>query len=215
MSWRERLRTAVRASKRKHSAIAADAGIAPITLSRILNAADAKPAFETVVRIAHAVGENVGWLVEETGHALSGEQRRQLAEALEFLQVTLLGPPSPARTARSEPNAVPLRRRAQIPRQEQMRGARLVFRAIGTSMADAGIAEGDLVFVKPIREIHSADGALVVCRLDAAEYLKQLELRGSCVRLLSRNERYTPIDVGDDDDFSLIGIVVGHARRRR
>jgi DNA-binding phage protein len=36
-----------------------DAGVTPETLSRILNSADARPAFETVVRIAHAVNESV------------------------------------------------------------------------------------------------------------------------------------------------------------
>jgi SOS-response transcriptional repressor LexA len=138
-----------------------------------------------------------------------------LAEAVEFLQVTLLGPPVPTSAARLEPNVLPLRRRVDIPREEQMLGARLVFRAIGTSMADAGIAEGDLVFIKPTRDLREADGSLIVCRLGTAEYLKELQLRGHCIRLLSRNERYTAIEVNDNDDFSLIGVVVGQARRRR
>src|SRR5205823_10402930 len=135
VSWRERLRTAVRASRRKHRAIAADAGITPVTLSRILNAAEVKPAFETVVRIAHAVGESVGWLLEEPGYPLSAEQRSRLAEAVEFLHGTFLGPPAAVLSGRAEPNAVALRRAVDIPRQEQTLGARLVFRAIGTSMS--------------------------------------------------------------------------------
>jgi len=215
VSWRERLRTAVRASRRKHSAIAADAGITPVTLSHILNAAEVKPAFETVVRIAHAVGENVGWLLAEPDYPLSAAQRKELAEAVEFLQTTFLGRAIAREDARNEPNAVALRRPFNIPRREQMLGARLVFRATGPSMADAGIAEGDLVFVKPVRDIREADRSLVVCRLGASEYVKQLEQRDGYVRLLSRNDRYTPIDVGTGDDFALIGVVVGQERRHR
>ena len=188
VNWRERLRTAVRASRRKHSAIAADAGITPVTLSRILNAAEVKPAFETVVRIAHAVGESVGWLLEEPGHPLSAEQQSRLTEAVEFLHATFAAVPPG-----TQPNAVAVGKRLEIPRQERMLGARLVFRAIGPSMADAGIAEGDLVYVRPTRDLRSAEGSLVVCRVGSSEYLKQLELRGG-------------------DDFVLIGVVVGHRR---
>jgi len=215
VSWRERLRAAVRASRRKHSAIAADAGVTPVTLSRILNAAEVKPAFETVVRIAHAVNESVGWLLEEPGHDLSAPQKKRLAEALEFLQVTFVCGTGGQRDARAEPNAVALRRPFEIPRREQILGARLVFRATGTSMADAGIAEGDLIYVKPTRDLRSATGSLVVCRLGASEYFKKLDLRAGRVRLLSGDDRYAPIDVSDIDDFVLIGVVVGQRRQHR
>ena len=214
VSWRKRLRTAVLASRRKHSAIAADAGIAPETLSRILNAAGAKPAFETVVKIAHAVNESVGWLLDERGFALSSEQEKKLGEAVDFLQAALVHGSAVRRNAQSEPNVQPLSRRIKIPRREQSLGARLVFRAMGASMADADVAEGDLIFVKPTGDLRGADGALVVCRLGSFEFLKQLELGPDRIRLLSQNDRYLPIDVSDSDDFALIGVVVGHARRR-
>jgi SOS-response transcriptional repressor LexA len=214
--WRERLRAAVKASRRKHSAIAADAGITPVTLSRILNAADVKPAFETVVRIAHAVDESVGWLLDERSFVLSAEQREKLAEVVEFLQAALVGTPMPPQDARKVPNAMALNRRSDIPRQAQARGARLVFRAVGTSMADADVADGDLVFVRPTGDVRAAHGSLVVCRLGGSEYLKELEVRAGRIRLLSRNDRYAPIEVTDgDSDFALIGVVVGPARHRR
>src|SRR5436305_3901809 len=65
VSWRERLRVAIDASGRTQSAIAASAGVSPETLSRVLSGVHAQPAFETVVRIAHAVGESVGTLLDE------------------------------------------------------------------------------------------------------------------------------------------------------
>ncbi len=59
--WRERLRRAAQQhsarAHRKQAAIAQDAGIAPATLSRILNGQHAHPLFETVVRIGYLVGE--------------------------------------------------------------------------------------------------------------------------------------------------------------
>ena len=174
-----------------------------------------KPAFETVVRIAHAVDENVGWLLGESGFALSAEQQAQLAEMVAFLQRILAGAPAAPRDALAEPNAMALRRRPDIPRQEQSLGARLAFRAVGTSMTDADIAEGDLVFVKPTRDLRDAAGALVVCRLGASEYLKELDLSAGRVRLLSHSDRYAPIEVDTEDDFALIGVVVGKARKRR
>ena len=81
MMWRARLREAVRRSGMKHSIIALDAGIAPETLSRVLNAKHGRPMFNTIVRITHATGHTVGWLLEERGYTLDPEQVKQLRKA--------------------------------------------------------------------------------------------------------------------------------------
>jgi transcriptional regulator with XRE-family HTH domain len=78
-SWRERLRLAIAQDGRKQAAIAWQAGVAPETLSRILNGAN--PHLETVAKIAHACGTTVGWLLREHGYSLSAQQRRQLRDA--------------------------------------------------------------------------------------------------------------------------------------
>ena len=82
--WRERLRRAVKnraaITWTKESAIARHAGIAPETLSRVLNNHHAQPSFTTVVRIAHAAHENVGYLVGE--RALSTYDEAMLLRAL-------------------------------------------------------------------------------------------------------------------------------------
>jgi transcriptional regulator with XRE-family HTH domain len=85
-TWRDRLREAVRRSGKKHSTIARDAGIAPETLSRVLSAKHGSPAFETVVRIAHATGHSVGWLLEERGFSFSPEQVRELRKAAAIIE---------------------------------------------------------------------------------------------------------------------------------
>jgi len=83
--WRERLRGAIRRSGRRQNAIAEEAGVTPVTLSKILTGGHANPRFETVVAIVHAAGENVGWLLDEQGFNLSGEQRYQVRTAAEVL----------------------------------------------------------------------------------------------------------------------------------
>jgi len=76
-------------------------------------------------------------------------------------------------------------------------------------MIGAGIADRDLLFVKPTRSTREANGRVVVCRIDGAEYVRVLDLRSGRVRLLSRNERIAPIEIAETSRFELIGIVVG------
>ena len=209
MTWRQRLRTAIESSGRKQSAIAADAGVTPETLSRILHSVHVSPAFETIVRIVHAANENVGWILEERGFPLSATDRRELAAVVEFLRSALL---ASAPIADSTPsNAVPVRGgRAQIPPEYHALGARLVYRAEGDSMIEAGIADRDLLFVRPTGALRDAAGRVVVFRFGGGEYVRQLEVERGRVRLLSRNLRYAPIEV-EDDDGTLVGIVVGRS----
>lgn len=208
VDWRERLRAAVKRSGKKQSAVARDAGIAPETLSRILNASHGQPAFDTVVRIARAVNENVGWILDERGFSLSTEEQKQLHKVVRFLDDALS---SAHRRERQEPNAAPAGAPGiEIPRAYANRGARLVFEAAGDSMIGAGIADRDLLFVKPLRSTREAAGRVVVCRIDGAEYVKVLDVRGGRIRLLSRNDRYPPVELTDGSQrFELVGVVIG------
>lgn len=79
--WRRRLREAIDRSGIKHSVIAMDAQVTPESLSRILTAVHVHPRFDTVVRIVHAAGETVEWLLEERGYTFSAEERGKLREA--------------------------------------------------------------------------------------------------------------------------------------
>ena len=76
--WRERLRDAVNRSGKKHSVIAWEAGVTRATLSRVLTGTHGNPRVDTIVRIAHAAGESVGWIFGEAGFVLSGEQRAKV-----------------------------------------------------------------------------------------------------------------------------------------
>jgi len=209
VDWRQRLRAAVARSGKKQSAIARDAGVAPETLSRVLTATLAHPSFDIVVRIARAVNENVGWLLGERAFSLSADEQKQLRKASRILEDALLGMTMPRRE-RPEPNAFPVAA-ADIPRAYGVRGARLGYEASGDSMIGAGIADRDVLFVKPTRSTREANGRVVVCRFDGAEYVKVLDLRGNGIRLLSRNDQHPAIDIVENDRFELIGIVVGRS----
>jgi transcriptional regulator with XRE-family HTH domain len=86
--WRKRLHSAVRQhAKNGHVSlddIAYEAGVSPVTLSRVINGVNPRPSFETVVRIARAVGESVGYLAGEQQPAVHDEQA--LVAALDALR---------------------------------------------------------------------------------------------------------------------------------
>jgi len=206
VDWRKRLRAAVVRSGRKQSAIARDAGVAPETLSRVLTSSLTHPSFDIIIRIARVLNENVGWLLDERGFSLSGDEEKELRHVVQFLNDTLLSAGS--RRDRPEPNAFP-GGAADIPRTFVGRGARLAYEAAGDSMIGAGIADRDILFVKPARGTREANGRVVVCRVDGAEYVKVLDMRAGRIRLLSRNDRYPPIEIAETSRFELVGIVVG------
>lgn len=203
-NWRERLRAAVDRSGKKHSVIAMEAGINPATLSRILNGR-IRPALETIGRIAHAVNESPGWLLDEEGCFFSAEEQKQMRKVARFLEDAAMR--RMTHRERLQPNAA-LSSRSEIPRDYTARGARLVYEAVGDSMSGAGIFDRDLLYVKPTRSTREVSGRIVVCRYEGAEYVKVLDLRGGRVALLSRNDRYPPMDVREDR-FELVGLVVG------
>ena len=204
VDWRKRLRDAVARSGRKQSWIAKEAGIAPETLSRVLTSSLANPSFDVVIRIARALNESVGWLLDERGFSLSGDEQKQLREVVRFLDDMLQG----ATSHRERPESNAFAATADIPRAYHVRGARLAYETSGDAMSGAGIMDGDIVYVRRLRGTREANGRVVVCRVDDAEYVRVLDVRAGRIRLLSRNERFAPIDI-ESDRFNLIGVVVG------
>ena len=211
LPWRDRLRMAIEKSGKKHSAIASEAGVTAATLSRVLTGAHERPALDTIVRITHAINEDVGWILDEPVYVLSADEQRKLHEAAAILETLLRGSTRQRHATRAEPNAAAVVANREIPRAFSAAGARLIYEAEGDSMIGAAIADGDLLFVKPTNNIREASRKVVICRVDADEYVKHLDVRNGHVRLLSRNERHGPIEVRADHDFKLIGIVVGRA----
>jgi transcriptional regulator with XRE-family HTH domain len=83
--WRERLRRAIFKTGRTQRAVAEEAEITASTLSRILTGSHAEPKFSTVIRIVHACGEHVGYILGEQPFNLSGEQRAKVRTAAGIL----------------------------------------------------------------------------------------------------------------------------------
>jgi transcriptional regulator with XRE-family HTH domain len=84
--WRRRLTRAIDLTRRTQASIAEQAGVSPETLSRIIHGIHAEPRFETVVRIIHATGETVGWLLCEPQTFLSADDSARMREVIDFLE---------------------------------------------------------------------------------------------------------------------------------
>jgi SOS-response transcriptional repressor LexA len=208
-AWRERLRAAIDRSGRKHGLVAIDAGITPETLSRVLTAEHQRPSLNTVTRIAHAVNENVGWILGETGFSLSSGELGELREVLRFLEAAVLKAPLPQVIVPAGPNAVLVRvRRRDVPQVFANAGARIVYQLTDDSLRDEGFVEGDFVYVRPWHELDAVNQQLVACSIAGEVFVKVLEVGERTVRLLSRNERFAPMEVGRGR-VELIGVVAG------
>ena len=84
--WRRRLTHAIDRTRRTQASIAEQAGVSPETLSRVIHGVHAQPGFETVVRIIHATGESVGWLLREPQTFLSANDSARMREVIDFLE---------------------------------------------------------------------------------------------------------------------------------
>ncbi|RPI75333.1 MAG: transcriptional repressor LexA [Ignavibacteriales bacterium] len=80
----------------------------------------------------------------------------------------------------------------------------------GDSMIKAGIFEGDFVIVVPVTEAKNGD--IIVALIDDEATVKTFESRNGSVRLLPENDRYQPIEIKDNANFSIAGKVKGIIR---
>lgn len=91
-------------------------------------------------------------------------------------------------------------------------------RVTGDSMEEEGITENDIIIVD--KSIEPEDGDLAVCCLNGEFTLKRLRFPGNGhgLRLMPSNRRYHPIEITEEDDFKVWGIVtytIRSNRRRR
>jgi repressor LexA len=83
-------------------------------------------------------------------------------------------------------------------------------RVQGQSMKDRGIHHGDLVVVR--RQDHARDGDAVVALIGEDATVKTYRRREDTVELVPENPDFQTRVVGPDDDFRLLGVVVGLVR---
>lgn len=86
-------------------------------------------------------------------------------------------------------------------------------RVAGDSMEGAGIFNGDVLVVD--RSIEPSAGKIVVAAINGEMVVKRLQHSSASgdLELVSENEAYAPILVGDGEDCCVWGIVVGSVRQ--
>ena len=83
-------------------------------------------------------------------------------------------------------------------------------RVSGDSMEGARIFDGDILVVD--RSVTPEDGSIVVAAVFGEMVVKRLKKFPQKALLISENEAYAPIEIGDVDDIFIWGVVIGSAR---
>jgi len=78
-------------------------------------------------------------------------------------------------------------------------------RVRGESMCNAGINDGDLVVID--KSIEPTDGKIAVCFIDGEFTLKRIKIDKTGLWLMPENEKYSPIKVDENNEFSIWGVV--------
>lgn len=78
-------------------------------------------------------------------------------------------------------------------------------RVVGDSMIDAGVEEGDILVID--RSLDAKDGDMAVCFLDGEFTMKHLRFHEGGITLEPANDRYPSIEIDEDADFRMWGVV--------
>lgn len=83
--------------------------------------------------------------------------------------------------------------------------ATFFLRVSGSSMIKAGIHDGDILIVD--RSIEPTHNRVVIATLNGELTVKRLYKEGRKVQLIAENDAYTPIDITEEIDFRIWGVV--------
>lgn len=84
-------------------------------------------------------------------------------------------------------------------------------RVEGDSMEGAGIFSNDILIVD--RSITPVNGRIVVAAVNGELVVKRLAKQGTQLQLISENDQYAPITLGDSEDCFMWGVVTGSVRQ--
>jgi len=232
MDWIDRLRMAAAATGKKQSAIAAEADVDASALSDILRRDTVDPKLQTIIKVCRVCHVTVGWLLGETGFELvdadydflgrlgdwiaEKQELRKQQETAGMLRPSRVMKELPAvATARGETYDEDELRDREIPIEYQNEGANSVFQTRGDSMIDAGIFDGDILFVRKTTNPRVANRRVIIGRLNGTFTVKRLRFEKGVTTLVSEKRGEPEVTIAADDDaesFRLIGVVVGLAR---
>ncbi len=79
-------------------------------------------------------------------------------------------------------------------------------RVKGSSMQDAGIADGDLLVID--KSLEPKDGKIAICFIDGEFTVKRIKIEDNICWLMPANDAYKPIKVNEENHFLVWGIVI-------
>lgn len=128
-------------------------------------------------------------------------------EVAELVEVPIIGTVAAGQPILADENVIG---QAMVEGSLVRRGRCFALKVVGDSMIKAGIKAGDLVIVRqqPIAE----NGDIVVALLDGEATVKRLSICEEVIQLCPENPKYRPISVDADQDFRILGKVVGVRR---
>lgn len=77
----------------------------------------------------------------------------------------------------------------------------------GDSMINAGIIEGDLVIIQPQKE--AVNGDIIVALIKDEATMKRFSMVDGKINLIPENDNYEPIIIDNNEEFSIVGKVIG------
>lgn len=83
--------------------------------------------------------------------------------------------------------------------------ATFMLQVTGDSMVDAGISSGDWLLVD--KSLAATDGKIVIAAVNGELTVKRLSCKDNCVQLLPANPEFNPIDITDDSEMVIWGVV--------
>lgn len=89
--------------------------------------------------------------------------------------------------------------------------ATFYLRVTGDSMLGAGIQPNDILIVD--RSLDATDGKIVIASLNGELTVKRLHKKGTKISLMPENDYYQPIEVEEDTDFQIWGVVTNVIHR--
>lgn len=78
-------------------------------------------------------------------------------------------------------------------------------RVSGDSMIGAGLDDGDLLIID--RSLHAVSGKIAVCFIDGEFTVKRIKREGKKLYLLPENKKYKPIELKQENELIIWGIV--------
>ena len=85
--------------------------------------------------------------------------------------------------------------------------------ANGNSMLHAGIHHGDILIID--RSLNARDGDIIIAVLYGEFTVKELSIINGTFFLIPKNSRYSPIEISDDMDCEIWGVVIYSIRKHR